>query len=217
MFDKFKKNRKLYITFVIIGIIVFLLSYTVSVGILNGGKGRFGFLGEARQTNALVDSDALIQKDTDIKFLLNYTNCINKIPVNDSLDQPINVEQDKLLGLSEKEMKEIFSNFGYRVEKFSKEEVILEKDIPGFNYSNDCYFIGVNNENIVIYKKNDNGIVEIAKEHIVNPKGDEGDYLNVKDIENRGNLLKTFYEGKADYQFSDIQEAIEYAQALCST
>lgn len=217
MFDKIRKNGKLYITFICVGIIVFLISYTVSISILRGNDGVFGFLGEAKQTSTLAEDNRVINKDTDIKFVLNYTNCINKVEVNEALDQPINLEQDKLEGLTEKDADKIFSNFGYVIDKFSEAEVVFEKSIPGFNYSNDSYFIGISEEYVVIYKKNSNETIEIAQDKILNPKGYEDTYLQVKDIENKGNLLKTLYEGKSDYQFSNIQEAIEYAQALCST
>lgn len=217
MFDRIKKNAKSYIIFVCIGIIVFLLSYTVSISILRGNDGILGFLGNAKQANTLAEDNVIINKNTEIKFVLNYENCINKVKASESLDQPINVEQDKLLGLTEKEAEKIFSSFGYKIDKFSSDEVLFEKSIPGFSYNEDSYFIGVAEDNVVIYKKNNNDTIEIAQDKIINPKGDGTTYLQVKDIENRGNLLKTFYEGKADYQFSDIQEAIEYAQALCST
>ncbi len=217
MFDRIKKNAKSYIIFVCIGIIVFLLSYTVSISILRGNDGILGFLGSAKQTNTLAEDNVIINKNTEIKFVLNYENCINKVKASEALDQPINVEQDKLLGLTEKEAEKIFSSFGYKIDKFSSDEVVFEKSIPGFSYNDDSYFIGVAEDNVVIYKKNNNDTMEIAQDKIINPKGDGTTYLQVKDIENRGNLLKTFYEGKADYQFSDIQEAIEYAQALCST
>lgn len=217
MFDRIKKNAKSYIIFVCIGIIVFLLSYTVSIGILRGNDGILGFLGDAKETNAFGEDNTIINKDTEIKFVLNYGNCINKVKASENLEQPINVEQDKLLGLTEKEADKIFSNFGYTVDKFSSDEVVFEKNIPGFKYEDEFYFIGVAEDNVVIYKKNSNETIEIAQDQIINPKGDGTSYLQIKDIENRGNLLKTFYEGKADYQFSDIQEAIEYAQALCST
>lgn len=217
MFDRIKKNAKSYIIFVCIGIIVFLLSYTVSISVLRGNDGILGFLGDAKETNALGEGSAIINKDTEVKFVLNYGNCINKVKASENLEQPINVEQDKLLGLTEKEADKIFSSFGYKVDKFSSDEVVFEKSIPGFKYENESYFIGVAEENVVIYKSNSNDTIEIAQDKIINPKGDGTSYLQIKDIENRGNLLKTFYEGKADYQFSDIQEAIEYAQALCST
>ena len=217
MFDRIKKNAKSYIYFLCLGIIVFLISYTVSISILKGNNGVLGFLGEAKETSTLANDNVKINKNTEIKFVLNYGNCINKVKATEALDQPINVEQDKLLGLTEKEADKIFSSFGYNIEKFSKEEVVFEKHIPGFDYNYDTYFIGVSDDYVVIYKKNNNNTIEIAQDKIINPKGEEETYLQVKDIENRGNLLKTFYEGKADYQFSNIQEAIEYAQALCST
>lgn len=217
MFDRIKKNAKSYIIYVCIGIIVFLLSYTVSVSILRGNDGILGFLGDSKETSSIADENAVIDKDTDIKFVLNYENCINKVIANEALDQPINVEQDKLLGLTKNEADKIFSSFGYKIDEFSGDEVIFEKSISGYSYSKGSYFIGVADNNVVIYKKNSNDILEIAQDKIINPKGEGETYLQLKDIENRGNLLKTFYEGKADYQFSDIQEAIEYAQALCST
>lgn len=217
MFDIIKRFMKSSIIFVSLGIIVFLISYTVSISILRGNIGMVGFLGEAKETGNLGEKNAVINKDTDIKFILNYDNCINKVKATETLDQPINVEKDKLVGLTLKEAEKIFSSFGYKINKFSQEEVILEKNIPGFNYKNDTYFIGISGDFVVIYKKNSNEIIEVAQDKIINPKGEGNTYLQVKDIENRGNLLKTFYEGKADYQFSNIQEAIEYAQALCST
>ncbi|MEG1254685.1 hypothetical protein [Clostridium sp.] len=218
MFGRFKDNKKMYITVVSVGIIVFLLSYTVSISFLKNSENKgLGLFGEARQTSSLNGGDVVISEDSKIKFVLNYKNCLDTVYINEKLDQPIKVEQDKLIGINEIEAEKIFSNFGYKLDRFTKEEVIFVKDIDGYNYKEDSYFIGVKDNYIAIYKKEADGSLKVIEAKISNPKDESGSYLQVKDIENRGNLLKTFYEGHEDYQFSNIQEAIEYAQALCST
>ncbi len=219
MFVRFKKNKKLYISAVCVGIIVFLISYTVSVTSFKNSKDKEeGLLGDAAQTSFMKSNDILISDTSKIKFLLKYKNSLNSVDVSSNLEQPINVELDKLIGLNEEEAVKIFSNFGYKIERFTKEDVIFIKVIEGFNYKVDSYFIGIKDEYISIYKKELNGDIVVVEEKILNPKDyNNQSYLQVKDIEDRGNLLKSFYEGSEDYQFSNIQDAIEYAQALCST
>jgi len=220
MIERYKKNKGLYIFVASVGIIVFLLSYTVSIAFLRSSKdGGAGILGEATQASFLNMNDVVISDKSNIEFMLNYKNSLNKIKVNDKLDQNINkVEKDNLIGLNQEQVEKIFSSFGYNIEKFTKEDVIFVKDIEGYDYKKDSYFIGIEDENIVIYSKDSNGTIKIVEEKILNPKDDSGQsYLKTNDIENKGNLLRTFYEGHKDYQFSNIQEAMEYAQALCST
>ncbi|MEW8994964.1 hypothetical protein [Clostridium sp.] len=220
MIERYKKNKGLYIFVASVGIIVFLLSYTVSIAFLRSSKdGGPGFLGEATQASFLNMNDAVISDESNIEFMLNYKNSLDKIKVNNKLDQNINkVEKDNLIGLNQEQAEKIFSSFGYNIEKFTKEDVIFVKDIEGYDYKKDSYFIGIKDENIVIYSKDSNGTIKIVEEKILNPKDDSGQsYLKTNDIENKGNLLRTFYEGHKDYQFSNIQEAMEYAQALCST
>lgn len=220
MIERYKKNKGLYIFVASVGIIVFLLSYTVSIAFLRSSKdGGSGILGEAAQASFLNMNDVVISDKSNIEFMLNYKNSLDKIKVNDKLDQNINkVEKDNLIGLNQEQAEKIFSSFGYNIEKFTKEDVIFVKDIEGYDYKKDSYFIGIEDENIVIYSKDSNGTIKIVEEKILNPKDDSGQsYLKTNDIENKGNLLRTFYEGHKDYQFSNIQEAMEYAQALCST
>jgi len=220
MIERYKKNKGLYIFVASVGIIVFLLSYTVSIAFLRSSKdGGPGILGEATQASFLNMNDAIISDESNIEFMLNYKNSLDKIKVNNKLDQNINkVEKDNLIGLNQEQAEKIFSSFGYNIEKFTKEDVIFVKDIEGYDYKKDSYFIGIKDENIVIYSKDSNGTIKIVEEKILNPKDDSGQsYLKTNDIENKGNLLRTFYEGHKDYQFSNIQEAMEYAQALCST
>ncbi len=219
MIERYKKNKGLYIFIASVGIIVFLLSYTVSIAFLRSSKdGGAGILGEASQASFLNMNDVLISDKSNIEFMLNYKNSLGKVKINDKLDKTINVEKDNLIGLNQEQAEKIFSSFGYKVEKFTKEDIIFVKDIEGYSYKEDSYFIGIKDENIVIYNKDSNGTIKVVEEKILNPKDDSGQsYLKINDIENRGNLLRTFYEGHKDYQFSNIQEAMEYAQALCST
>lgn len=163
-------------------------------------------------------NDVVISEKSNIEFVLNYKNSLDKVKINDKLDQTINVEKDDLIGLNQEQAEKIFSSFGYKIEKFAKENVVFVKDVEGYNYKEDSYFIGIKDENIVVYNKDSNGAIKVVEEKLLNPKDDGGQsYLKINDIENRGNLLRTFYEGHKDYQFSNIQEAMEYAQALCST
>lgn len=218
MFERYKRNKGLYIFIASVGIIVFLLSYTVSTAFLRSSKDGSGILGEATQSSFMNMSDVVISEKSNIEFMLNYKNSLDKVKINDKLDQTIKVKKDDLIGLNQEQAEKIFSSFGYRIEKFAYEDVVFVKDVEGYNYKADSYFIGIKGENIVIYNKDSNGTIKVAEEKITNPKDEDGQlYLKINDIENRGNLLRTFYEGHKDYQFSNIQEAIEYAQALCST
>lgn len=212
----FGKNRKFYYIFCFLGIIVFLLSYTITVGIMNVKEtGSFALFGDAREASNI--SGEVISGDSNLNFILKYKNSLDEVPLSDKLTQTLPVKQENLIGLDSKEVEDIFSNFGYRVDKFSNKDVVFVKEIGGFQYEKGSYFIGINNNYISVLKINDDGSTEVAKETIENPKSEEETFLQVKDIENKGNLLKTLYEGCGDYQFSNIQEAIEYAQALCST
>lgn len=219
MFKRYKKNKGLYIFIASVGMIVFLISYTVSIAFLRSSKERgTGILGEATQASFMNMNDAVISEKSNIEFILNYKNSLDKVKINDKLDQTINVKKDDLIGLNQEQAEKIFSSFGYKIEKFTKENVVFIKDVEGYNYKEDSYFIGIKDENIVIYNKDSNGAIKVVEEKLLNPKDDGGQsYFNINDIENRGNLLRTFYEGHKDYQFSNIQEAMEYAQALCST
>lgn len=219
MFKRYKKNKGLYIFIASVGMIVFLLSYTVSIAFLRSSKERgTGILGEATQASFMNMNDVVISEKSNIEFILNYKNSLGKVKINDKLDQTINVEKDDLIGLNQEQAEKIFSSFGYKIEKFTKENVVFIKDVEGYNYKEDSYFIGIKDEDIVIYNKDSNGAIKVVEEKLLNPKDDGGQsYLKINDIENRGNLLRTFYEGHKDYQFSNIQEAMEYAQALCST
>jgi len=219
MFKRYKKNKGLYIFIASVGMIVFLLSYTVSIAFLRSSKERgTGILGEATQASFMNMNDVVISEKSNIEFILNYKNSLDKVKINDKLDQTINVKKDDLIGLNQEQAEKIFSSFGYKIENFTKENVVFIKDVEGYNYKEDSYFIGIKDENIVIYNKDSNGAIKVVEEKLLNPKDDGGQsYLKINDIENRGNLLRTFYEGHKDYQFSNIQEAMEYAQALCST
>lgn len=211
-------KRKKIILLSSIGIIVFLASYTITVGVLGdiyGGKDLFST--NSIKTNAEVKGEGLVNDTTSFKFKLKYKNSSDEVEANEKLSRLMPVDMEKLKGLNAEELNEIYLNFGYKVHKFTPEEIVLIKDMDGFNYQTDSFFIGINNNFISILKKNDNNEVEVVTEKISNPKSEEGSYISVKDIENKGNLLKTIYEGCEGYQFSNIQEAIEYAQALCST
>ncbi|MEG2290139.1 MAG: hypothetical protein RSA29_08800 [Clostridium sp.] len=220
MFEKFKKNKYIYMIVVSLGIIVFLISYNISISFFRDSEdGDLGLFGETRQTGSFKGSNLLISKDSNIKFMLNYKNCLDNIEFDEMLDDriPIDGGSDNLLGLNQTEAEKILSEFGYKIDRFTKEEVVFVKHIDGYNYGIGSYFVGVKGENVVIYKNEADGKLAIAENTILNPKSENGAYLKVKDIENKGNLLKTFYEGHEDYQFLNIQEAIQYAQALCST
>ncbi len=219
MFKRYEKNKGLYVFIASAGIIVFLLSYTVSIAFLRSSKdGGAGIFSQATQASFMNMNDVVISEKSNIEFILNYKNSLDKVKINDKLDQIVNVEKNDLIGLNQEQAEKIFSSFGYKIEKFTKEDVLFTKDVEGYTYKEDSYFIGIKDKDIVIYNKDSNGKISIVQEEILNPKDDSGQsYLQINDIENRGNLLRTFYEGHKDYQFSNIQEAMEYAQALCST
>lgn len=213
----FEKNKKIYIFMCSLGIIGFLLSYTITINILEKSKnGEFTFFGEAKEASS-VGNKTVITKDSEIKFILNYKNSLDTVYLNDKLSQSLQVDKSKLIGLNSDEIDEIFSNFGYKVKGFTENEVVLTKNMNCYNYDKDSYFIGINGGFISIMKVDKDDKIIVAEEKIVNPKAGEEAYLQIKDIENKGNLLKSFYEGCKDYQFSNIQDAINYAQALCST
>jgi len=125
MIERYKKNKGLYIFIASVGIIVFLLSYTVSIAFLRSSKdGGAGILGEASQASFLNMNDVLISDKSNIEFMLNYKNSLGKVKINDKLDKTINVEKDNLIGLNQEQAEKIFSSFGYKVEKFTKEDII---------------------------------------------------------------------------------------------
>ncbi|HAR85055.1 MAG TPA: hypothetical protein DCR69_04930 [Clostridium sp.] len=121
MIERYKKNKGLYIFIASVGIIVFLLSYTVSIVFLRSSKdGGAGILGEATQASFLNMNDVLISDKSNIEFMLNYKNSLGNVKINEKLDKTLNVEKDNLIGLNQEQAEKIFSILGYKLEKCTK-------------------------------------------------------------------------------------------------
>lgn len=221
MLKEFKQNKMFYIVITFLGLCIFTASYALSLSFIN--KGNHGdaqddsVLAESKQTSFIKESGVIVTKDTKLEFLVRYANCLDYIKADNKIDESIKVEKEKLLGLNEKQLEEIFKKFGYNLEKFTKVEAVFVKDVAGYNYSPDSYFIGIKDDNMVIYKKEKDESIRVVEGKIINLKREDNSNITLKDIEDKGNLLKSLYYGDKDYQFSNIQDAVEYAQSLCST
>ncbi len=213
-----KKYKKNYVILTLIGIFIFVISYTFSIRIIKD-KELFGesIFEKTQETLNFKMSDTVFSENTKVKFYLKYNNCLDSIEANESLDKGIRAEKNKLIGLSGQELESIFSNFGYKLDRLTKEEAVFTKNINVYDYDTDSYFIGIKGDYVVIYKKENSSSIRVVEDGVINPKSENSSRITIKDIENRGNFLKTLYEGNKDYQFSNIQDAVEYAKALCST
>ncbi|HAG43470.1 MAG TPA: hypothetical protein DCL31_09140, partial [Clostridium sp.] len=79
------------------------------------------------------------------------------------------------------------------------------------------YFIGIGENNVVIYNKKLDGNITIEEPLIKNVRSEEDKAITLDYIKDKGNLMESLYKGKKEYQFKTKEEAIEYAQALCSS
>lgn len=220
MFNNFKKNKFYYIGILLVGVFVYTVSYSLSISFFNEnafGKDNGEILAETKQTSFIKESGTIVTKDTKFEFLVRYSNCLDYIKAEDKIDENIKVEKEVLLGLNEKQLEDIFKKFNYKLEQFTKNDAIFIKDVEGFNYSVDSYFPGIKDSKMVIYKKEKDGSIRVVENEIINPKTENNSILTIRDIQDRGNLLKTLYFGDKDYQKSNIQDAIDLAQSLCST
>lgn len=221
MLKDINKSKLFYIVVVFLGLCIFTASYSLSINLFRGAKNiddnSADILSETKQTSFIKESGVVVTRDTKLEFLVKYANCLDFIKADNKIDETINVDKEKLLGLNESQLEEIFKKFGYNLQQFTKNDVIFIKDVPGYNYAPDTYFIGIKDENMVIYNKEKNESIRIVESKIINPKAEDNSNITLKDIEDKGNLLKTLYYGDKDYQFSNVQDAIEYAQSLCST
>jgi hypothetical protein len=221
MLKELKQNKLFYIVIVFLGLCIFTTSYSLSINLFKGREkmkdNNTDILSETRQTSYIKESGVVVTKDTKLEFLVKYANCLDYIKADNKIDETINIDKEKLLGLNESQLEEIFKKFGYNLQQFTKIDAIFIKEVPGYNYAIDTYFIGIKDNNMVIYTKEKNESIRVVEGNIVNPKTENNSSITLKDIEDKGNLLKTLYYGDKDYQFSNIQDAIEYAQSLCST
>jgi len=217
---KYLKDNKFYhIGILLIGFVFFAVSYSLSINYFKGNKNinNNEVLAETKQTSFVKESGTLVAKDTKLEFLIRYSNCLDFINADNKIDESINIDKEKLLGLNEKDLEEIFKKFNYKLEQFTKNDAIFVKDVEGYKYAPDNYFIGIKDEKIVVYKKEKDGKIRVVEKQILNPKSENNSILTIKDIEDKGNLLKTLYFGDKDYQKSNIKDVIDLAQSLCST
>jgi len=221
MLKEFKQNKMFYIVITFIAICLFTASYALSLSFIN--KGTHGdnpdesVLAETKETSFIKENGVIITKDTKLEFLVRYANCLDYIKADNKIDESIKIEKEKLIGLNESQLEEIFKKFGYKLQQFTKNDAIFIKEVAGYNYSPDNYFIGIKDNNMVIYKKEKDESIRVVESKIINPKREDNSNITLKDIEDKGNLLKSLYYGDKDYQFSNIQDAVEYGQSLCST
>lgn len=224
MLKQLKQNKFFYIIIAFLGLCIFTASYSLSISMIKGESKAKGdnadVLSQAKQTSFIKETGVVMTRDTKLEFLVKYANCLDYIKADDKIDKNISIFIDKkeeLLGLNENQLEEIFKKFDYHLQQFTKNDAIFIKDVSGYNYTPDSYFIGIKDENMVIYNKEKNENIRVIENKILNPKNENNSYITIKDIEDKGNLLETLYYGDQDYQFSNLQDAIEYAQSLCST
>jgi len=220
MLKNLKENKFYYIGTLLIGVLFFTISYSLSMDFFKGNnleKDDNEVYTEAKQTSFIKESGTIVTKDTKFEFLVRYSNCLDYIKADNKIDENIKVDKEVLLGLNESQLEDIFKKFNYKLEQFTKNDAIFIKDIEGYNYSIDSYFPGIKDDKIVIYKKEKDGTIRVVEKEIINPKTGNNSVLTINDIQDRGNLLKTLYFGDKDYQKSNIQDAVDLAQSLCST
>jgi hypothetical protein len=224
MLKELKQNKFFYIVIVFLGLCIFTASYSLSINLFKDGKSEKDhnedILSETRQTSFIKESGVIVTKDTKLEFLVKYANCLDYIKADDRIDKKIKIaieNKDNLIGLNESQLEGLVKNLGYTLQQFTKNDAIFIKEVPGFNYTVESYFIGIKDNNMVIYKKEKDESIRVVENSIINPRSENNSIIILKDIEDKGNLLETLYYGDKDYQFSNIQDAIEYAQSLCST
>lgn len=220
MLKSMKENKFYYIGTLLIGVLFFTISYSLSMDFFKGNnleKDDNEVYTEAKQTSFIKESGTIVTKDTKFEFLVRYSNCLDYIKADNKIDENIKVDKEVLLGLNESQLEDIFKKFNYKLEQFTKNDAIFIKDIEGYNYSIDSYFPGIKDDKIVIYKKEKDGTIRVVEKEIINQKTESNSVLTINDIQDRGNLLKTLYFGDKDYQKSNIQDAVDLAQSLCST
>ena len=220
MLKNLKENKFYYIGTLLIGVLFFTISYSLSMDFFKGNnleKDDNEVYTEAKQTSFIKESGTIVTKDTKFEFLVRYSNCLDYIKADNKIDENIKVDKEVLLGLNESQLEDIFKKFNYKLEQFTKNDAIFIKDVEGYNYSIDSYFPGIKDDKIVIYKKEKDGTIRVVEKEIINPKTENNSVLTINDIQDRGNLLKTLYFGDKDYQKSNIQDAVDLAQSLCST
>lgn len=211
MFKKILKNKKVLI-YMLSGIIIFLSSYFVYTSIINK-ENIYSLAKEASSTNS---KSLKFNSKNKIEFFIKYNNCKDFIK-DTQMNEMVEREKDKLNGLKESELEEIYKSYGYKLEKFTKDQVIFVKEIEGYNYEADNYFIGIGENNVVIYSKGEDGSITVEEPSIKNVRSEENKGITLDYIKDKGNLIESLYKGKKEYQFKTKEEAIQYAQALCSS
>lgn len=211
MFKKFLRNKKI-LTYILGGIIIFLSSYFIYTNILSK-ENVYSLAKEASSTNS---KPLKFNSKNKIEFFIKYSNCKDFIE-DIQMTEMVERDKDKLNGLKEPELEEIYKSYGYKLEKFTKDQIIFIKEIEGYNYEDNSYFIGIGENNVVIYNKKQDENIAIEEPLIKNVRSEEDKAITLDYIKDKGNLMESLYKGKKEYQFKTKEEAIEYAQALCSS
>ena len=63
----------------------------------------------------------------------------------------------------------------------------------------------------------EDGSITVEEPSIKNVRSEENKGITLDYIKDKGNLIESLYKGKKEYQFKTKEEAIQYAQALCSS
>ncbi|GAA0114482.1 hypothetical protein [Clostridium senegalense] len=161
-------------------------------------------------------SSANIKDNTVVEFLIKYSNCNNFIN-DDKMMKLVEKDKDKIKDLKEGQLEEIYKGYGYKLDKHTSNKITFIKEIPGYAYESGKYFIGINENKVVIYnKKEDNNLV-VVENMVPNVRSEDKRPITLENLKDKGNLIESFYEGKKEYQFDDKESALEYAKALCSS
>ena len=108
------------------------------------------------------------------------------------MNEMVEREKDKLNGLKESELEEIYKSYGYKLEKFTKDQVIFVKEIEGYNYEADNYFIGIGENNVVIYSKGEDGSITVEEPSIKNVRSEENKGITLDYIKDKGKSYRIF-------------------------
>ncbi|WP_040330248.1 hypothetical protein [Clostridium ihumii] len=208
MLEKIKKYKNQIAISTGVLLILFISSYTIS---------RYNF--KDKDVNTLTKETAsqnIKSEGAEIKFLIKYSNC-NDFIEDEKMNKIVEKDKDKLKGLTQKELEEIYKEYNYKLSKCIDNKIEFVKDIEGYQYGNGKFFIGISGEKVVIYNRNQEGNLIIAESVVPNGRSEDQRPIKLNNIKDKGNLTETLYEGKKEYQFDTKEEALEYAKALCNS